>query len=233
MHEILEKVLIKWMKTISSIIKNDQFSKYDMKPDRPSNNAEKSRKPSNKVKKPDTDKKSDTDKAKKPDTDKDIKPNTDKDIKPGMHVNKKKSNTEKASEKGTRKGTKKDVRLSIKLDIVKHDIVRLDDKPKVNELQKTLINNKPHLKKMIDDIKRIFECVICEEFINGKFVPKYMFSDEFELISKYREDANESYSITASRKNIIIQRCDMPACDVTKYKMYTIHIEHDRVTLEA
>ena len=92
-------------------------------------------------------KKSDTDKAKKPDTDKDIKPNTDKDIKPGMHVNKKKSNTEKASEKGTRKGTKKDVRLSIKLDIVKHAIVRLDDKPKVNELQKTLINNKPHLKK--------------------------------------------------------------------------------------
>ena len=147
MHEILEKVLIKWMKTISSIIKNDQFSKYDMKPDRPSNNAGKSRKPSNKAKKPDTDKKSDTDKAKKPDTDKDIKPNTDEDIKPGMHVNKKKSNTEKASEKGTRKGTKKDVRLSIKLDIVKHDIVRLDDKPKVNELQKTLINNKPHLKK--------------------------------------------------------------------------------------
>ena len=92
---------------------------------------------------------------------------------------------------------------------------------------------KPHLKKMIDDIKRIFECVICEEFINEKFVPEYMFRDEFELISKYREDTNESYSITASRKNIIIQRCDMPACDVTKYKMYTIHIEHDRVTLEA
>ena len=86
---------------------------------------------------------------------------------------------------------------------------------------------------MIDDIKRIFECVICEEFINEKFVPEYMFRDEFELISKYREDTNESYSITASRKNIIIQRCDMPACDVTKYKMYTIHIEHDRVTLEA
>ena len=41
MYEILEKVLIIWMKTISSIIKNDHFSKYDMKPDRPSNNAKK------------------------------------------------------------------------------------------------------------------------------------------------------------------------------------------------
>ena len=159
MHETLEKVLIKWMKTISGTVKNDKFSEYDMKPDRPSNKAKKPRKPSNKAKKPDTDK------AKKLDTDKDIKPDTDKDIKPGKHVNKKKSNTEKAS----RKGTKKDVKLSIK-----HDIVRLDDKPKVNELQKTLINNKPHLKKMIDDIKRIFECVICDKFIKEKFMPKYV-----------------------------------------------------------
>ena len=37
MHSTLEKVLIKWMKTISKTFKNDQFSKYDMKPDRPPN----------------------------------------------------------------------------------------------------------------------------------------------------------------------------------------------------
>ena len=37
MHETLEKVLIKWMKTISSTIRNDKFSKYDKKPARPSN----------------------------------------------------------------------------------------------------------------------------------------------------------------------------------------------------
>ena len=182
MHKTLEKVLIKWMKTISKTFKNDKFSEYDMKPARPSDNAKKPYRPSNNAKKPYTDK------AKKPNTDKAKKPNTDKAKKPDAH---------------------KDIKLDARKDI------------------------KPHLKKMIDDIKRIFECVICEEFINGKFVPKYMFSDEFELISKYREDANESYSITASRKNIIIQRCDVPACDVTKYKIYTIHIEHDRVTLEA
>ena len=36
MHETLEKVLIEWMKTISSTFKNDKFSEYDMKPDRQS-----------------------------------------------------------------------------------------------------------------------------------------------------------------------------------------------------
>ena len=37
MHETLEKVLIKWMKTIPSTFKNDKFSKYDVKPTGPSN----------------------------------------------------------------------------------------------------------------------------------------------------------------------------------------------------
>ena len=37
MHETLGKVLIKWMKTISKTFKNHKFSKYGMKPARPSN----------------------------------------------------------------------------------------------------------------------------------------------------------------------------------------------------
>ena len=97
MHETLEKVLIKWMKTIPSTIKNDKFSEYDMNPARPSSKedvkpARKSNRKAKKSKKPDTDKdikpdtdkdiKLDTDKDIKPDTDKDIKPDTDKDIKP-------------------------------------------------------------------------------------------------------------------------------------------------------
>ena len=51
MHETLEKVLIKWMKTISSTIKNNKFIKYDMKPDRLSKNAKKPNRPSNNAKK--------------------------------------------------------------------------------------------------------------------------------------------------------------------------------------
>ena len=35
MHETLEKVMIKWMKTISKTFENDKVSEYDMKPDRP------------------------------------------------------------------------------------------------------------------------------------------------------------------------------------------------------
>ena len=92
MHETLEKVLIKWMKTISSTFKNDKFSEYHMKPDRPSNKkdegkAEKRKKtarPSNR--KARQSKKPDTDKDIKLDTDKDIKPNTDKDINPDKKI---------------------------------------------------------------------------------------------------------------------------------------------------
>ena len=85
MHETLEKVLIKWMKTISSTIKNDKFSKYDMKPARPSNekDVKPARKSNRKTKKS---KKRDTDKDNKPDTNKDIKPDTDKDIKPNKKI---------------------------------------------------------------------------------------------------------------------------------------------------
>ena len=80
MHEALEKVLIKQMKTISSTFKNDKFNEYDMKPDRPSNKkdvkpATKSNRKAKKSKKPDTEKDI------KPDTGKDIKLDTDKDIK--------------------------------------------------------------------------------------------------------------------------------------------------------
>ena len=42
MHKILDKILIKWMKIMSSTLKNDEFSKYDMKPDKNAN--EKARK---------------------------------------------------------------------------------------------------------------------------------------------------------------------------------------------
>ena len=41
MHETLEKLLIKWMKTISSTFKNNKFSEYDMKPDRQSDKKDK------------------------------------------------------------------------------------------------------------------------------------------------------------------------------------------------
>ena len=44
MHSTLEKALIKWMKTISKAFKNDKFSKYDMKPDRPTNRKDKKKK---------------------------------------------------------------------------------------------------------------------------------------------------------------------------------------------
>ena len=163
MHETLEKVLIKWMKTISSTIKNDKISKYDMKPCRPSSKE---------------DVKPDTDKDMKPDNDQDIKPDTDKDIKPNRPVNERESNTKKV--------TKKDVKLDIK-----HDIVRLDDKTKTNESQKTnkpqktFINKESHLKKLVNNIKIILEYFVCEKFINEKFPTLRVSKDVILLHSKY------------------------------------------------
>ena len=163
MPETLEKVLIKSMKTISSTIKNDKICKYDMKPCRPSSKK---------------DVKPDTDKDMKPDTDQDIKPDTDKDIKPNRPVNERESNTKKV--------TKKDVKLDIK-----HDIVRLDDKTKTNESQKTktpqktFINNESHLKKLVNNIKIILEYFVCEKFINEKFPTLRVSKDVILLHSKY------------------------------------------------
>ena len=71
MHVTLEKVLIKWMKTIRKTIKNDEFSEYDMKPDRPSNKS-KSNKKAKKKDNPETKKKD------KPDTKKKDQPDTKK-----------------------------------------------------------------------------------------------------------------------------------------------------------
>ena len=77
MLETLEKVLMKWMKTISSTIKNDKFSNYDMKTARPCN--EKDVKPARKTNRK-------AKKSKKPDTDKDIKLDTDKDFNPDTDI---------------------------------------------------------------------------------------------------------------------------------------------------
>ena len=41
------KVIIKWMKTISKTFENDKFSQYDMKPDRPFNKSKKPARKSN------------------------------------------------------------------------------------------------------------------------------------------------------------------------------------------
>ena len=200
--------------TISSTFKNDKFSEYDIKPDRPSNN---SKKPAGLSKKK-------AKKSRKPDTDKDIEPDTENDCKP---------DTDKAKKPDACKGIKSDKHVNTKKDVkpsIKHDIVRLDDKRKVNELQKTFINNDPHLKKMIDSIKRIFECLICENFINEKFKADYMFIDEFRVSSEYREDTDEGYMIIVSRKNIGICKNVMDVYDVINYRAYVILIEHDRVT---
>ena len=79
-------------------------------------------------------------------------------------------------------------------------------------------------------MKKISECVICEDIINEKFVVEYVFRNEFRVNSKYREDTYRSCSITASRKHIAKCRGDMDMHDVSRYKAYAICIKYNLVT---
>ena len=106
MHKILDKILIKWMKIMSSTLKNDEISKYDMKPDKNAN--EKARKGKKDKKKAgngkndnrlviceDTrsniikDTRSNFIKDSKPEIKKDTKPDIKKDTKPDIKIGKK------------------------------------------------------------------------------------------------------------------------------------------------
>ena len=82
-------------------------------------------------------------------------------------------------------------------------------------------------------MKKVSECVICEEFINEKFVVEYVFRNKFRVNSKYREDTYKSYSVTASREHIAICRGDMDVHDVSRYKAYAICIKYDLITISV
>ena len=102
----------------------------------------------------------------------------------------------------------------------------MDDKPKTNELQKTFTNNVPHLKKMLGHIKRIFERVMCKNFINEKLMRVYLLGGEFKVGSEYREDTNEGFTIIVDRKSIVICMAIVDVYDI-------ISCEHDYVMFEA
>ena len=68
MQKALDEALGKWMKTLRKTFKDDMFSRYDMKPDKP-------------LSKKDRKGKKGKGRGKKLNIDKDIKPDTDKDIK--------------------------------------------------------------------------------------------------------------------------------------------------------
>ena len=66
MHKTLDEALVKWMKTLRKTFKDDMFSRYDMKPDKP-------------LSKKDRKGKKGKGRGKKLNIDKDIKPDIDKD----------------------------------------------------------------------------------------------------------------------------------------------------------
>ena len=176
MHETLEKVLIKWMKTIRKTIKNDEFSEYDMKPDRPSNKS-KSNKKAKKKDNPETKKKDkpDTKKKDKPDTKKKDKPDTKKKDKPDIEKHRSKLLT---------------FRNDLQIQTLKSKLQKTNEQQKTNEPQKNneppKIFNKGEPTKTFNSMKKILECFVCEKFRNEKFRTARLGRDMISLQSIYK-----------------------------------------------
>ena len=161
------------MKTIRKTIKNDEFSEYDMKPDRPSNKSKNPARLSNKkAKKKD---KPDTKKKDKPDTKKKDKPDTKKKDKPDIEKHRSKLLT---------------FRNDLQIQTLKSKLQKTNEQQKMNEPQK---NNEP-LKtfnkgeppKTFNNRKKILECFVCEKFRNEKFCTARLGRDMISLHSIYK-----------------------------------------------
>ena len=106
--------------------------------------------------KPDTKKKDAKKKDSKPDTKVKDKPDT-----------KKKDAKKKDSKPDTKAKDKPDTKVKDKPDTKMKDKEDIESSASKNEPQKTLSNGE--LAKTLDRIKKIFECFVCEKFINNKF----------------------------------------------------------------
>ena len=114
MHKTLDEALVKWMKTLRKTFKDDMFSRYDMKPDKP-------------LSKKDRKGKKGKGRGKKLNIDKDIKPDTDKDIKPDVDKDKDvKLDNDNDKDKDVKLDNDNDKDKKILIDIIKNNIMILN-----------------------------------------------------------------------------------------------------------
>ena len=132
----------------------------------------------------------------KPDTkEKDAKK---KDSKPDTKV-KDKPDTKVKDKPDTKVKDKPDTKLKDKPDTKVKDKEDIESPASKNEPQKTLSNGEPA--KTLDRIKNIFECFVCEKFINKKFSIRGWNKDGIKLcsISKRKKDLKITHRITIYR----------------------------------
>ena len=197
MHSTLEKVLIKWMKTISKTFKNDKFSKYDMKPDRPPN--KKDKKKSRKRIKPYTklviktvikkDTKKDTELNIKPVIKKDIKPVIKKDTNPDI-----KKDTNPDIKKDTKPDIKKDTKPDIKIGKKHHQkcLKLLNSNLKIKVIRKKKVITWVFWKSHVTEI--------CEKRICCRNNYAYARSEEFRTFSGEVFFTNEHKAVFSKNK---------------------------------
>ena len=161
MHKTLDEALVKWMKTLRKTFKDDMFSRYDMKPDKP-------------LSKKDRKGKKGKGRGKKLNIDKDIKPDTDKDIKPDVDKDKDvKLDNDNDKDKDVKLDNDNDKDKKILIDIIKNNIMILN---KINT------NLSESLKYAYPDKNRdLFDklCSINKLYINDFF--KNLVSDMYAV----------------------------------------------------
>ena len=159
----------------------------------------KNSKPDTKVKdKPDTMKKDAKKKDSKPDTKVKDKPDAKKkDSKPDTKV-KDKQDAQVKDKLDTKVKDKPDTKVKDKEDI--------ESSASKNKPQKTLSNGEPA--KTLYHIKKIFECLVCAEFINEKFRIRGRNKDGITLcsISKRQKDSKITHRIGIYRDEISLNK---------------------------
>ena len=118
---------------------------------------------------------------------KDSKPDTKVKDKPDTKV-KDNPDTKVQDKPDTKVKDKPDTKVKDKPDTKVKDKEDIESSASKNEPQKTLSNGEPA--KISDRIKKIFECFVCEKFINEKFRIRGWNKDGITLcsVSKLRKD---------------------------------------------
>ena len=158
MHKTLDEALVKWMKTLRKTFKDDMFSRYDMKPDKP-------------LSKKDRKGKKGKGRGKKLNIDKDIKLDTDKDIKPDID-----------KDKDVKLDNDKDKDVKLDNDNDKDKNILIDIKNNIMILNKMNTNLSEWLKYAYPDKNRDFFdklCSINKLYINDFF--KNLVSDMYAV----------------------------------------------------
>ena len=141
-----------------------------------------------------------------------------------------KPNTKVKDKPGTKGKDKSDTKVKDKPDTKVEDKEDIESSASKNEPQKTLSNGE--LAKTLDHIKKIFECFVCEKFINNKFRLRGQNKDGITLCSISKPDKHSKIT-----HGIVIYRDEISLNTGKKAKgikhVNSIYLEDKKIILKV